>query len=51
MPYDQEMDRVCCQAAQAQAGLTENIQVAQLWQKDHASSINDIRWGVNLSLL
>ena len=25
-------------------------QVAQLWQRDRASSINDFRWGVNLRL-
>ena len=26
-------------------------QVAQLWQRDRTSSINDFRWGVNLRLL
>ena len=29
----------------------ESQQVAQLWQRDRASSINDFRWGVNLRLL
>ena len=27
------------------------VQVAQLWQRDRASSIKDFRWGVNLMLL
>ena len=27
------------------------LQVAQLWQRDRASSINDFKWGVNLRLL
>ena len=28
----------------------EVVQVAQLWQRDRASSISDLRWGVNLRL-